>query len=149
MITLRLPISPDDQLLRDLISFDQEFEKIQGTNIKAPVDVWEFLLEDVKKPYFMREVNGCGSKSTKFVPDSIWGLQVTAICNIHDVTHKFSKTPEDCDLSNQLFLTNLIKYINNNSHWIIAWLRRYRAMTYYSAVHTARRQFCPGYKNEK
>lgn len=144
--TFSEPIHPTEETLTKLKKLDDSFNLVKVDDLQAPIEVWEFLLEDLSLPTFAREVNGCGSKSTEKVPDTMWGLKVTPVCHIHDVMYKWSKTPEDCRYSNIVFLTNLTVFINNHSNFIIGWLRRYRATSYYSAVHSGRKQFCPGYK---
>ena len=123
------------------------------TGIVAPAEVWAEmydLLHSLDNDKIKARMNGCGSMGAGgIVPDTIWGLRVTAICNIHDITHALAETPEDCIKSNKLFLSNLITFINNNSaNFVMRVLRRYRAVTYYSAVEEAKKQFCNGYRYE-
>jgi len=146
-MALSTPIHPPPNLLQRLKLLEPVFDKVQVMDVKAPEEVWRLLLKEVQKPKHKRNVNGCGSRSTEFIPDSIWGLNITAMCHIHDLTHHLSETKEDCDLSNALLLMNTVNYVNANSNILMAWLRRYRVMTYYNAVHLARTQFCKGYRS--
>lgn len=144
-MTFSSPIEPSEALLLELRQHDRTFNKV--FDIKAPVEVWDTLIEDLRKPEYLRTVNGCGSQSTEFVPDTLWGLCITPVCHIHDVMCIQSKTPEDCELTNKLFLENMMAHIKQNSNWFMAIVRNYRAMTYYNAVQTARKQFCRGYRS--
>jgi len=80
-------------------------------------------------------VNGCGTGGWKgaLVPDSMWGLNVSGVCDIHDWMYEYGKTEEDKDFADMLFMRNLIRLINAKGGWL-AWLRRYRATSYYNAV---------------
>jgi hypothetical protein len=73
------------------------------------------------------------------VPDSIYGLKVSAACFIHDDDWENAEPTWDAFHSaNSRFLTNLLAIINTKSYsWFFRIPRRYRAMTYYSAVDEA------------
>ena len=148
VITMTTPVHPSKNLITELRSLDSVFNLVHQDDVKAPKEVWEFLLEDLAKAKKYREVNGCGSTTTKYVPDTIWGLEVTALCHIHDAMYALSKSEGDCDLSNNILLINLLNYINRNSNMLMQLLRHRRAITYYSAVHAGKHLFCPGCKND-
>lgn len=80
--------------------------------------------------------NGCGSAQAKFdfVPDTIYGLSIAPACYIHDWEYATGTTQEHKDMADIRFLTNMLKIIENNSGWGIAWLRRRRAYKYFDAV---------------
>lgn len=79
--------------------------------------------------------NGCGAGGWKFdiVPDSMWGLDVSEVCNVHDWCYHIGQTQDDKDFADMLFMRNLVRRINAHGGYL-AWLRRYRAVTYYNAV---------------
>jgi len=80
--------------------------------------------------------NGCGSAKAKFdfVPDTIYGLNITEACYIHDYGYHIGLTMDDKKAADTQFLQNMLTIINTKSAWIMKWPRRWRAMTYYSAV---------------
>jgi len=82
--------------------------------------------------------NGCGAKSAlvDFVPDTIWGLDISGACNIHDYCwHIAEPTRGSFHAANLLFLLNMMRLINRQTKWPwMRWLRRKRALRYYQAV---------------
>lgn len=80
--------------------------------------------------------NGCGAKGVngKIVPDTIWGLNITEACNIHDWMYMEGKTQKDKKRADDVFLENVLSIIEEKSHPWLKWIRRYRAMTYYNFV---------------
>lgn len=106
--------------------------------VKASVNCWKFILKDKLKPKEKRELNGCGTKESEAIPDTMWGLCVTPICDIHD--YGCIKTTKEGNLEKRrlhdlLFFINLISYINHNSNFAMRSLRRRRALKYYEAVY--------------
>lgn len=95
----------------------------------APPSYWS--LTDGERSCY----NGCGTSGWKgaVVPETMWGLNVTRACNIHDHMYKFGQTEEDRAEADRVFLNNLLRIINAKGGWL-AWPRRYRAMTYYNFV---------------
>lgn len=79
--------------------------------------------------------NGCGTKGWKgaIVPDTIWGLDITECCNIHDWMYHYGMTDADKFRADVVFLLNMLFKIESGSSLLKA-LRRYRAMSYYTAV---------------
>ena len=80
--------------------------------------------------------NGCGTAGWKgkLVPNTMWGLNIRKACDIHDWMYHYGKTEADRYDADKAFLNNLIRIINNHGG-VLAGLRRYRATTYYNAVH--------------
>ena len=80
--------------------------------------------------------NGCGTAGWKgkLVPNTMWGLNIRKACDIHDWMYHFGVTEADRYEADKAFLNNLIRIINSQGGWL-APLRRYRATTYYNAVH--------------
>lgn len=95
----------------------------------APAGYWE-LTSDQRACY-----NGCGTSGWKgaVVPETMWGLNVTRACNIHDHMYKFGRSELDRQEADRVFLNNLLRIIDAKGGWL-AWPRRYRAMTYYNFV---------------
>ena len=98
------------------------------TKLYAPESFWE--LEDKS------ELNGCGPKSAGLmVPDTIFGLNISAACNIHD--HCYTLKPYSIstkDWADRIFLNNILR-LNESTKW--RWLKRLRrwsAYRYYNAV---------------
>lgn len=80
--------------------------------------------------------NGCGTKGLGgwIVPDTLWGLDITFLCNIHDWMYSEGKTIEDKEEADRSFLNNMVRLIDAKSSRWLRWIRRSRAMSYYSAV---------------
>ena len=82
-------------------------------------------------------VNGCGTGGWKgeLVPNTIYGLDVTEACNIHDWMYYAGESIQKKDLADRVLLNNLLRIIAAASS--PAWLRklrRFRAHLYYKAV---------------
>jgi len=82
-----------------------------------------------------RICTGCGLSGWKgdLVPETIYGLNISEACNIHDWDYHFGKTIEDKHRADNVFLDNMLILIEQAGGWK-KWFRRWRAMTYYSAV---------------
>jgi hypothetical protein len=81
--------------------------------------------------------NGCGTDGWKgkLVPETIWGLNISAACDIHDWMYAAGATTEEKQEADRVFLNNLLRSIEAAGGW--GWLqalRRRRAMVYYRAV---------------
>lgn len=127
-----------------MITFDESRELLQG-----PADY--FAADDLER---FTICNGCGSAKAKFdfVPDSILGLKISPVCNIHDWRYAKGHTEEDRLKADREFLDNLLTLIEHHAEAEIAahqgwqWMpyraaqrtlrfaRRYRAQSYYTAV---------------
>ena len=93
----------------------------------------------VEAPDWQRKqvCNGCGPGGWKFdlVPDTIYGLDVSAACDIHDWMFTVGETNEDFDEANRVFKYNLLRIIYfYTDNRVVRWLRRRRALKYYYAV---------------
>ena len=80
--------------------------------------------------------NGCGAANAKFdfVPDSIWGLWVGPVCNVHDFDYHHGTTERDRLQADIYMLLNLIRTIEAKSARWLRPIRRMRALSYYQAV---------------
>jgi hypothetical protein len=79
--------------------------------------------------------NGCGTEGWKgkLVPDTIWFLNITEICHIHDWMYAIGETQEEKDEADRIFLANLDALIDSGSI-LLRFPRRHRAYKYYLAV---------------
>lgn len=77
--------------------------------------------------------NGCGAASARFdlVPDTMWGLDISASCAIHDIDYHFKRIPRD--MADAIFLANLVILISRASKWLFI-PRLVRACEYYLGV---------------
>lgn len=76
--------------------------------------------------------NGCGTKGLGgwLVPDTLWGLDISEACNIHDWMYAEGNDKAHADL---IFLYNMLVLVAQRGGWL-APLRRHRAVKYYLAV---------------
>jgi hypothetical protein len=84
--------------------------------------------------------NGCGPGGWKFdiVPDTIYGLNITEACNIHDWMYTVGEDLAAKDEADRVFLNNVLRLIEAaQGFWakLLRPLRRVRAREYYEAVH--------------
>jgi hypothetical protein len=98
----------------------------------APPDYWR--LSAIAKG---RICNGCGTKGLcgYLIPDTIWGLNITVACDIHDFMYSTGKTAEDKVVADRVFLYNMQRLIEAGWQW--NWLKRRRsnrAEIYYDFV---------------
>jgi hypothetical protein len=97
----------------------------------APEEFWS--LSDVARADIC---NGCGAKGTAWlIPDTMYGLNVSPACDIHDYMYMVGHTEADREEADRVFLNNMLRIINAGSGW--GWvkaLRRGRAKNYYRAV---------------
>lgn len=114
-----------------------------SVNVWAPRSYWS-LHPDEKN----RICNACGPANSKFdfVPDTIWGLYIGEVCNIHDYMYNEGRTLEDKKAADRIFLNNMLRLIEGKTkRYLIKysiikiknpllWLRRRRAEKYYWAV---------------
>jgi hypothetical protein len=80
--------------------------------------------------------NGCGAKGWKFdvVPDTIWGLSISKMCDWHDFDYTFlEKTQENKDIADSNFLHNIEVKIHKTGGFF-KWFRLRRAKKYYYFV---------------
>lgn len=102
----------------------------KGAIVRAPVSFIEATEEERS-----RVCNGMGAKGLGWmVPDTMYGLNVTAAGDIHDWTYEYPglKSRESLDL---LFYHNMLDIIKQHDGWRwVQWMRRRRALKYYKAV---------------
>ena len=82
-------------------------------------------------------VNGCGPSGwgwkARIIPETLYGLDVSEACNIHDFGYYFGVTLWDKESVDDMFLENMNTLISKGSWWF-RFLRRRRALKYYWAV---------------
>lgn len=96
----------------------------------APKEYWHLSKEERTAI-----CNGCGSKDGIKVPDTMYGMCVLDICNIHDYMYHIAQTLADKLFADAIFRMNLsIKIDDYSSNGFMRMLRHMRAGKYYSAV---------------
>lgn len=82
--------------------------------------------------------NGCGSARAKFdfIPDRIYGTDISSACHIHDWMYSEGRSIEDKEEADRVFLNNLCRLIQRDKYkWYKpTCLQRARAKEYYLAV---------------
>jgi hypothetical protein len=83
--------------------------------------------------------NGCGSARAKFdfVPDTLWGLNINAACQIHDWMYHCGETAGDKLEADVVLLANMMRLIEGAggiAGFVLVHLRRWRAFHYYALV---------------
>ena len=77
--------------------------------------------------------NGCGSADSKIkiIPDTVLGLYVGAVCNIHDVMFHYGKPyEEDRARADRVYLHNLLRVFEKKGGWL-EWPRVVLGIIYY------------------
>lgn len=98
----------------------------------APEQYWR-LTEELRREL----TNGCGAGGwlNKLIPETMWGLNVTPVCNIHDYMYAVGDDHEDKEEADRVFRNNLLRWIDANTHgWLLRRLRYNRAQVYFEAV---------------
>lgn len=80
--------------------------------------------------------NGCGLKGFGWiVPDSMYGLDISEACNIHDYMYSVGMDENDRVEADRVFRNNLIRIIEAKTRWTwLKFLRKRRAVKYFWAV---------------
>jgi len=84
-----------------------------------------------------RICNGCGPKSKfDFVPDTVWFLDISEACNIHDYMYAVGIDEADRDDADAAFLHNMLVIVEmkTKNKWLRI-MRKRRVKKYYQAVH--------------
>jgi hypothetical protein len=95
----------------------------------APAEYWTAKDKDTV-------CNGCGTKGLVgyVIPDTLYGLSITAACDIHDFMYDRGLTLADKEEADRVFLNNILRLIETKPGKFLQFLRCRRAMIYYSAV---------------
>ena len=90
--------------------------------------------QDLSADEKSRICNGCGSKGLGWlIPNTIYGLNISEACNIHDWQYSQGATLKDKEYADRIFLNNLVRIIDSGSKFL-RWLRRRRALKMHWAV---------------
>lgn len=98
----------------------------------APAEYWELTREQRKIL-----TNGCGPGrfGSKIISDSIWWLDISEACRIHDFAYHIGWTHEDKLSADRSFMYNMLRLIDAaGGRWLLVALRRRAAVKYYRAV---------------
>jgi hypothetical protein len=102
-----------------------------AAQLYAPAGYWNLTPEEHR---FM--CDGCGRGILSIViPDVVFGLRITAACDIHDYMYLVGDTYEDKQAADRVFLNNMLRLVEARTDW--DWLKKLRAATcylYYLAV---------------
>lgn len=90
-------------------------------------------LTDTVKATILNGAGAAGDWRSKFIPNTIYGLDCTQVFNLHDYAYHVGITADDKQRADISMLINLVKIITRHGGFFES-LRRYRAMTYYNAV---------------
>lgn len=103
---------------------------MSNTLLFAPPGYW--CLTPAGKEAFC---NGCGARGTvDLVPDTIWWLDISECCNIHDYMYSTAEaTLAAKDEADRVFLNNMLRLINAKGGYLRS-SRRRAAYGYYEAV---------------
>ena len=74
--------------------------------------------------------NGCGAKDGIDVPDTIWGVDVSSACHVHDIMWMQAECYPDLIAANNEFVVNLKKICDLESNTFTGYFRRLRIATY-------------------
>lgn len=77
--------------------------------------------------------NGAGAKDGIKVPNTMWGLNLKEVFDIHDYDYYMGEDEKDKRLADRRMLVNAIIMIVNKRGWLMM-ARGYRAMSYFMAV---------------
>lgn len=96
-------------------------------------------LDMVRKPMdeILDATNGCGREGIEnvLVPDTIWGLDVSPVCRVHDWMYGHAGSVEEENYADAIFGANLISIIQQHTTFApLKWLRLRRAYKYVDAV---------------
>ena len=78
-------------------------------------------------------MGAANSLISRWIPNTMYGLDVEEAGNIHDYMYHIGRTIEDKAEADRTFLNNMLRLINDRGG-LLAPLRRRRALKYYEAV---------------
>ena len=83
----------------------------QAGIISAPVSFLNASVEEL-----LRVCNGCGAASAKFdfVPDRIYGTDISHACNVHDWEYEFGVDNEDKEIADRTWRNNNLRLIDRD-----------------------------------
>ena len=101
----------------------------------AHKECWEFIEKHPEE--FDSFGCGPGGLGDIFVPDTMYGLDISLACKIHDWYYRFydGNSEEDRKMADSILKNNLLRIVKAKSKSkILRWLRNRRCGTYYRAV---------------
>jgi len=101
---------------------------------KYKLEMIETLQNHEKLSIYFSYANGCGAKSGIRFPSTMWGVNIEAACNLHDMEWALSTSYVDLLESNERFDNNLKRITDRESNSFTAWLRRMRVAKYVTGV---------------
>jgi hypothetical protein len=116
---------------------ETEALSIEGIELVVPaflVQWWPHQLPLEEFPSFCGAGGGLGDA---IVPETCYGLRLSASCFIHDISWLVAEASWAAfHQSNSMFLHNSLAIIQARSRFPLKQLRAYRAVTYFNAVDT-------------
>lgn len=114
-----------------------------GVSLLCPISMAAMRMDDI-----MLQTNGCGREGIegRLVPDTIWGLDISPACRVHDIMyqqaeerarrHKSQKRlTADEHFADGVMACNLVQLIQQRTgNRLLRWLRLRRAHKYTDAV---------------
>ena len=101
----------------------------------AHPECWKFIKEHYED--FMSFGCGPGGVGDILVPDTVYGLDISLACKIHDWYYRFypDNTEEGRLLADSIFKNNMLRIVRDRSKSrILRWLRVRRCRVYYGMV---------------
>lgn len=91
-------------------------------------------LADSKLATVYSYANGCGAKDGINVPDTIYGIDISSACHIHDIKWVLATCYTDLLIANSEFTQDLKNICDKESNWFTGYFRRLRIATYSYSV---------------
>ena len=119
------------------MKFSLVYNSSAGVKLWYPDAAHNYTHKQVKD---MIGMGGCGPGAIgdKFVPDSIYGLDVSPACYIHDLSWALAGGQEDKVTADNMFLCNMLRLNDASNSWGITKYIRLRGpfgiYNYYEAV---------------
>ena len=104
---------------------------LKGKNMYITTREYDELCPELKA----KICNGIGPDTwlRKFCPQTIWGMNVSEIGDIHDFDYEKAKYLYTKAVADVVFLVNLCRKIDTGKKWL-KWLRQNRAILYFKLV---------------
>lgn len=114
-----------------------------GVSLLCPISMAMMRMDDI-----MLQSNGCGREGVeaRLIPDTIWGLDVSPVCRVHDIMYQQAEerarrhrdqtrlTAEEA-FADGVMACNLVQLIQQRtSNRLLRWLRLRRAHKYIDAI---------------
>ena len=103
-----------------------------GCKLIAPLTMVRANMDDI-----ILQTNGCGRTGIEdwLVPDTIWGLDISPVCRVHDYMYLHAEKLAEENYADAIFGANLISLIQQKTKFApLKWLRLRRAYKYIDAV---------------